>query len=65
MIERLAEAGADLAVVVWPVRIGGDLEARAIVQLEQLGDENGGRVAAKIAGEIADAELAGGGAAGP
>ncbi len=63
MIEGLSQPRADLAAIVGPVRIGGDLEARAIMQFEELRDQNRRRVAAKIAGEIADAQLAGGSAA--
>ena len=55
-VERLRDAGADVAAVVPPERHAGQVEPRAVVTFEQPGDQVRDRVAVEVA-EIGDAEL--------
>ena len=48
IIESLAQPRAEFAAVVWPMRIGDDLETGLIMALEEFGHQKRRRVAAEI-----------------
>ena len=56
-IERPRQPLADVAAVVGPERHPDRLEARPVVQLDQLRDQVGGGVAVIVGGEISNANL--------
>ena len=57
LIERPHQAGPHIALIVATEGDADNLEARAIVQLEQLSHQEGGRMPVEIRGQIGDSNL--------